>query len=326
MENNELLKSLFAEIEQRRITEESLREQLAIIQAISRDYIMIIKIDLNDKMAAIIKRENDNSFGKEATRKYPYDALYRQYINDRVYPGDAMRLYQEMSLENVEKELMNNVQFTSQFRGISGAQIHHYQYVFSRLDGDNSNILIVAFKNIDSIVNATKEKKALIVKSETDGMTGVLNRASGEKRVAEAINRGVMGMLCICDIDNFKSVNDTFGHSVGDKAIIEVANCFKKTFRERDIVFRLGGDEFAILAVNVGSIEEGRRIAGRIFDHINRLAIPELGERKLSVSIGATMVNEDSEIGFEELYKRADSCVYLSKKQLGNYISFYEEN
>ncbi len=106
----------------------------------------------------------------------------------------------------------------------------------------SSDTVVLGVMNIDKIVSDAREKEKLIVLSETDRMTGLLNRISGELKVEENLKQGKGGLFILLDIDHFKSFNDTFGHDVGDKVIINVANCLKTAFREHDILFRLGGD------------------------------------------------------------------------------------
>ena len=132
-------------------------------------------------------------------------------------------------------------------------------------------------------------------------------------------------MFILLDADKFKSINDTYGHGVGDRVIIEIANCLKRAFRENDVVMRLGGDEFAAFAPLVFGTEGGSIILERFFDQINLVSIPELRDRKIEVSVGAAFYQEEDEYSFEELYKRADGCTYVSKKHKGNYVTFYTE-
>ena len=89
----------------------------------------------------------------------------------------------------------------------------------------------------------------------------------------------------IIDLDNFKSINDTFGHGVGDQVIIQVAKCLKSTFREHDIVFRLGGDEFSAYAAEVTTKKIANQIIKRFIANLETIVIPELGDRTITASI-----------------------------------------
>lgn len=158
------------------------------------------------------------------------------------------------------------------------------------------------------------EKKSLKVLSETDQMTGLLNRVSGEKKVAEALKQGKGGLLVLLDIDHFKFFNDTFGHGVGDQVIINVARCLKAAFRDGDIVFRLGGDEFAAYAENIHKDETANKVIKRFVEGLKTISIPELQGRSVYASIGALVMAEDESVDFATCYKLVDEGVYNSKK------------
>ena len=158
------------------------------------------------------------------------------------------------------------------------------------------------------------EKKSLKVLSETDQMTGLLNRVSGEKRVAEAMKQGKGGLFILLDVDHFKFFNDTFGHGVGDQVIINVARCLKATFRGEDIVFRLGGDEFAAYAENIHNDETADKVIKRFIEGLKTISIPELQGRSIDVSIGALVLPENQTADFTTCYKLVDEGVYQSKK------------
>ena len=178
---------------------------------------------------------------------------------------------------------------------------------------------------IESIDAEKRRRDKLQYLSETDMMTGISNRGSGERKVSKLIDQGYGGMFIMLDADKFKSINDTFGHDVGDKVIIAIANCLKKTFRVDDVIMRLGGDEFAAYAVGVFNKDVGQPIIDRFFDHISRIEIPELGDRKICVSVGAAFYYDTDNYAFSQLYKNADSMTYVSKKTVGNCVSYYVE-
>lgn len=184
--------------------------------------------------------------------------------------------------------------------------------------------LLLAFESIDE---DRKQQEKLRELSEMDMMTRIRNRGSGEALVRKKMSEGIKGMFCLLDADKFKTVNDTYGHAIGDKVIIAIAECLTKTFRDSDVVFRLGGDEFAVYADGVTDSEIGNRIMERLFHNINNIQIPELEGRKICISVGVTFYPADRNDSFEALYARADEGLYDSKKTEGNFmtICFQEE-
>ena len=188
-----------------------------------------------------------------------------------------------------------------------------------KADASLKSVLLV-FESIDE---ERKKQEHLQHLSETDKMTGILNRGTGEQKVREKMVEGQPGMFCLFDADKFKSVNDNFGHAIGDKVIMEIAKCLTKTFRDSDVYFRLGGDEFAAYVVEVTDPETGQRIFDRFFNCIDNIYIPELGRRRMHISAGAAFYRTGEDT-FETLYKRADEGTYASKKKEGNAVTFIE--
>jgi diguanylate cyclase (GGDEF)-like protein len=129
-------------------------------------------------------------------------------------------------------------------------------------------------------------------------------------------------MLCILDVDNFKEINDDYGHNVGDKVIRGIADALKHVFGDEDIIFRLGGDEYALYVMNLNDEETGREMMDRFFKEIAGMDIPELGDNRICVSAGAVFFKDGDKRSFENLYKLADSGVYESKKFNGSTLKF----
>lgn len=102
--------------------------------------------------------------------------------------------------------------------------------------------------------------------AQADFMTGIWNRRHGEKLIEQALRDKVKGMMCIIDCDKFKSINDTYGHAVGDEVIIAIAHTLKNACRKDDIVVRLGGDEFAMFFPDATERQGTVEIFKRIFE------------------------------------------------------------
>ncbi|MCR5725274.1 MAG: GGDEF domain-containing protein, partial [Treponema sp.] len=183
----------------------------------------------------------------------------------------------------------------------------------------NLATVMLAFESIDEDRRRQENLKKL---SESDMMTGVQNRGSGEMKVRSALADGKTGMFCLMDVDNFKSINDNYGHQTGDDVIKAIAECLKKTFRDSDIVFRLGGDEFAVFSEGVTDRNLGKRIIDRFFANVEAISLPALKNRPVCVSVGAAFYPGNSSDTFEDLYAQADSGTYKSKREPGNLLTF----
>ncbi len=178
---------------------------------------------------------------------------------------------------------------------------------------------------IEYIDEEKRARERLLYLSETDRMTGINNRGSGESKIRKALVDGKGGMFMLMDVDKFKSINDNYGHDVGDKVLIALADCMKRTFRDNDIIMRLGGDEFAAFTPNVYSREAGEMIVERFLTRLKGIRVAEMGRSRIEVSIGIAFYKPGDHFFFEELYKRADKCTYESKSHKGVYVTYYEE-
>jgi two-component system, cell cycle response regulator len=180
-----------------------------------------------------------------------------------------------------------------------------------------------------SIRYAMERKRAeerLMYLAQYDQLTGLVNRTLFRDRLVQAMARSKrlqqpLGLMLL-DLDRFKAVNDTMGHSVGDQLLKAVADRLQACVREVDTVARMGGDEFTIILEGLSSESDISIIAQRI---TNSLAEPfELNDHKASigVSIGITVYpSDDHEI--DELLKHADAAMYRAKQQGGNSFQFY---
>lgn len=161
---------------------------------------------------------------------------------------------------------------------------------------------------------AIAEEKAKInqKKSYTDVLTGLWNRKYTELAVTQYIKIGQKGCLFIMDMDNFKSVNDIYGHRAGDSVIIEFANVIKKCARSNDICCRLGGDEFMIFAKDITQ-DQAFHLADRIAESTKKEMIKLQGGNQITVSMGAAML-DNKIISFQQLYEMADKELYYIKE------------
>lgn len=185
------------------------------------------------------------------------------------------------------------------------------------VDYDSNGRLFHVIYCIESIDEQKERENSLLNMAQTDFMTGIWNRGHGEMLMEQALREKVKGMMCIIDCDKFKSINDTYGHAVGDEVIIAIAHTLKNICRKDDIVMRLGGDEFAMFFPNVVEQRSAGEIFKRIFANIEQIGIKALGERKIMLSIGACFYDGVGDISYDSLYCRADEAMYQSKKQQG---------
>lgn len=309
----------FVDNEQRRKDSENLNLQLKSLAGIymsmnllnlETDTLYEIRGDAGVFSEAVQKtRENGRKLLKRMMEFYT-DENSKAAIFDFI---DFSRLNERLSETNtITREFLNNKNVWCRAR---------FVVVERNEDGTLKRVLWM----VEVIDKEKRLRDQLQYLSETDALTGINNRGSGEGKIRQLIASGHGGMFILLDADHFKSINDTYGHGVGDKVLIAIARCLKSCFRENDVVMRLGGDEFAAYAPIVYTKDAGGIIIERFFDHINRIHIPEMEDRKIHVSVGVSFYSKTDTFPFEELYRRADVSTYRSKKTEGNKATFYEE-
>ena len=162
------------------------------------------------------------------------------------------------------------------------------------------------------ISDSRKMRDRLMEEAEKDYLTGVFNRKGGEILISRHMQKDVPYIFLMFDLDNFKDVNDLYGHNEGDIMLRFMGGLLKRSFRASDFVIRLGGDEFALFAQPCHSPEAVSEIAERII----RSYEEEAGRRyplvSTSVSIGG--IYRTQERTFSELYKMADRILYGIKR------------
>lgn len=165
------------------------------------------------------------------------------------------------------------------------------------------------------------------INEKTDSLTGLLNKGETEKlvkkKLLEANGRGKV--ICMIDIDDFKQINDYYGHLFGDEVIKAVANLLGKAVDGKGICGRFGGDEFFIL-LEEGITEDEVRIFWRsVRTEVQRLFKDRLEEIKLSISVGISCYPKDG-MSYKELFLKADRALYLAKEKGKNRYIIYDES
>ncbi len=191
-----------------------------------------------------------------------------------------------------------------------------YQYLYEK------ETLVSVIGKITDIDEHIRSEERLLKISETDGLTGLINKAVTEKQIAHRLAQEKTGMLFIIDADGFKHINDRYGHAAGDQALRFIADCMRRTFRSEDVLGRIGGDELAVFMANINSRETAFKKAELLQKHLESCI--ETGTPPLSVSIGVALAPTDGKT-YRELFCAADKAMYIAKKNGKRQIFFFED-
>lgn len=170
-------------------------------------------------------------------------------------------------------------------------------------------------------LNSMKKYKEL---AETDPLTGVLNRRAFQNQIKSSFISGQVGILIMIDIDNFKHINDYFGHDTGDEVLRVLSDTLKSSFSSSDIIARLGGDEFAVFFTDDQvNKEQIAKKTGIFYKALSQRISSQKTLPDFYVSIGIAYKNSYTD--FSKLYKDADTALYQAKQQGKNCSVFYAE-
>ena len=194
---------------------------------------------------------------------------------------------------------------------------------FSHISDDE--VLIVAFRDINE---ARRRQMVLHQEVRTDFLTGLGNRKDLQESLPMSIDRARAGayplVVCILDLDDFKAVNDLFGHAAGDFLLREVALRMKASLRNKDYIARLGGDEFVLILENLEPSEDLIAFLDRFRELIEMPVSLLTGEMvSIGLSLGLTIYRE-GETDPDLLMRQADEALYRVKSQKGSRSTWWK--
>lgn len=177
-----------------------------------------------------------------------------------------------------------------------------------------------------SLSELSRLKEELRFQAYHDSLTGLANRSLFADRVDQALlaaRPGMVPVVLFLDLDNFKDVNDTFGHAAGDRLLVAVADRVRSCVRGSDVPARLGGDEFAVLVDDVPGLARAQTVATRLIEALAVTFPVEGHDLKISASIGVA-AGHGSEQRSDDLLRNADVAMYTAKQAGKNRFAVFE--
>ena len=177
---------------------------------------------------------------------------------------------------------------------------------------------VVAFGNIRNIQAEKLWQERINRRATTDDLTGLLSKGTAQRQIAAALRRlspeKDTATMLIVDADEFKGVNDTFGHLFGDAVLKEIGRAISSNFRQTDIKGRIGGDEFIVLLPGMGNADVIARHCASLCRSLNRVFNADSRTRSFSISVGAAMFPQHGQ-SYRELFAHADEALYEAKRR-----------
>lgn len=293
-------------------------------EAAEQLYDDIYEIDVTHNRAASEAAENYfESLG--APRNVPYDEAlaiiaerqialdYRQGYMDTFKPAAVLEAHGR-GIENLTYE------FKMTYDGASYHWIRIYAHLFV-WDDDDSVRMLVYRQNID---NEKRREQLLFEQMQRDSLTNLFNKAATRSHIGDLLKGApdTSFAFFILDIDDFKSVNDRFGHGAGDTVLMRFAEAVRAQFRPYDVVGRIGGDEFVAFAP-LPDREAVEAKAAELAKALSMTVPTDAGACVVSASVGIAF-DLGARTDFETLYRHADRSLYRAKAAGKNRFDIYE--
>lgn len=247
-----------------------------------------------------------------------------------VYPKEQELVLQNFNLKNLMRCYQNGENsLVFEYRNVDANGNKLWVSNRTNLLKDPETGDIKAFSYVRNIDEQKRKELALKYQSERDPLTGLYNRVTAEKLITdflktEELSHGGHGFLII-DLDNFKNINDSYGHLSGDAMLRQVSATIREVFRATDFMARLGGDEFAVFMKGARSKEHIVAKAKELVESLRKIHLEEKPECVISSSIGIAFAPEHGST-FEQLYQKADEALYYVKRTGKNCCCFYDDS
>lgn len=253
-------------------------------------------------------------------RKEKFDVVVGQGIKGLICPEDEAEYLRHLDLDHMRK-MYNDGIYTSNycFRRMVDHELYWMElitHIFKNQYTGNTYALLY-LKNVDA---EKKRELAQEAAAKMDSLTCLYNRRAFEQEVIqfmESEQENPKGAFIMLDLDNFKIINDTYGHLKGDEVLKSLSRILKQTFRNQDIIGRLGGDEFVVFVKN---ITEEKLLNQKVEELFCSLA--QVEEMALACSVGISLVQK-KDFNYSAMVSQADNALYQSKNEGKNRYNYY---
>lgn len=237
-----------------------------------------------------------------------------------IHPDDITECVQLM-----EEMAGGKMQGTQELRVAEASGRYRWVRARTALQTDENGKPIRVVGMLSDIGEEKSRAELLRNRTDRDGLTGFYNRAAGRMRAArwlENRKQGEPAAVYLIDMDNFKEINDRYGHSFGDVVLQEISNRLRRQFSSEDILIRVGGDEFLIVSPGVRGAERAEEQGRRIMESMQKICRENIIRFRFSCSIGISLCPRDG-TDFASLYGRGSRALRAAKRRGKNKCVLY---
>lgn len=247
----------------------------------------------------------------------------------------AKKLFKDMKNPYFEEELSQiYIQYLKEFHkdNLKDEIYQHYE-IYQKAQSFNLENRKISMKVKMDLENTLYKQRKIIENNQKlmqytqlDDFTGVLKKTAFRKQTIEKLqrrNKNQKAFFLTMDIDNFKHINDSYGHMIGDRVIKEIVAIIKNNVDQNTLIGRVGGDEFAIYADHVYELYKIENCVEKIKNDVQDIKIRNV-KKRISISIGICEASDDD--SYDIIYKKADHALYEAKLSGRNQYVVYEED
>lgn len=256
----------------------------------------------------------------------PYDLTLQMIAEKQIKPEFRQGYVDTFKPSNVLKAYKNGIESLQyDFMATNNGSDYYWIRITARIFCWNEDHSIHMFTYRQNIDQEKCQEKMLLEQMERDSLSGLYNKAATQEHIRRLLSEkpDQLYAFFIFDIDDFKLVNDTFGHAAGDQVIADFARRLKAQFRVEDLVGRIGGDEFAAF-IPASSVEWVEKKAANLVEQLRDTFSNGISCCKISTSIGVFAAS-GTRADFETFYKIADMALYQTKEKGKDGFTVFKE-
>ena len=292
----------------------------ATIRSLADDYKSIIYVNLDDDTVEFYREDDTLEEWKKELDKH---SVMMNIFAERFVHEDDLAEYKYLQSTSTMREKLQEVdEYHFNYKRKCADGNYRYHEVTIKRDDLNEEAFcaIIGVKDIEEEVQMRVQLEKALELAYTDHLTGLYNQQGLLNRCKDALkDKSVSAAVLFMDLDNFKTVNDVYGHGMGDKVLHEVGKILREESRGKDVVGRYGGDEFVVLIYDIYSMEEAERVAERIANRVNAICKKLRLKVDVTASIGLSYTGQTG-YDYQTLKEIADDRLYLAKKRGKNQI------
>ncbi len=271
-----------------------------------------ILVSDNFEQVKVLKGSTDFFFSDDSQVYLEYIARKIKTEKDSIFLGDLLLENASIQFRSVMAVPMVQTDVIMGFALVLHRLPYHFSFETFKLMQSLIHHSTLAFSN--SMLREELEKMVI-----TDHLTKLHSRNYLNENIHRSMTEDAFGSFILIDIDNFKQINDSYGHQVGDEVLIQVASIIHENIRESDIGARWGGEELAIYLPRI-PLRVAVSIAERLVMKVNELTAP-----RITISCGVSSWTKEKDDSYTRLFKRADQALYLAKETGKNKVVVQED-